>query len=634
MSYLDSPRLVFRGWFQADVSTINNDVRTYQNDSFVPAYQDLNANGSWNPDGTGAFRLVDCKVTGAVLGDRTLKPGDDPVLAMTLQNADRRAPGKLVDLDPQQQMVSTIWGMQVRLASASQAALFKGEYEPAAFTDLWARQQTAVKGDQTLAAFYQSVLSGVEWSPHLDDSPFLRALAEATSGGRLSIRFNVYGYGRDPTIPRYTMGHVVGSIGPYRAGEPHHFVVGRQGLADIPPAGFPMAPAYGISNFQAVVATDGGSLTLDLGNTLPVVSANGGLADMGPIALGVLKTNPSGPVTAITDDQVAVIGQIFYLDPAWYTSTAGVQRFALPPDAQKVIDGCPLVLMAPTSSGYKVLVQESIGGLYVRADSFVYRLDPGESRNVTLYASQFGKPISTLVNLSATEGFMGGSGGGPGPLKPPTKPEAVIPDIATPTDGVTWPASVTTKNGVAHVPITASKSGPGQPRGYISGQLYGLSYALADQPATYISNPFDYVSILAFSGKDVPANPTWYADIAPLFTQYSNVYPIMGKYLFDLGDYARVVQHLEILTLAFSLPIENPNHMPVTRDLGAGDRATILKWLSMKGPDGLPPLGTPPAVKATPVATGPADIVPPDGTRAGKTSFIENYKNRKKGGAS
>lgn len=48
MSYLDAPRLHFSGWFQADVSTINNDVRTFQNASFVPKYQQLNQNGSWN----------------------------------------------------------------------------------------------------------------------------------------------------------------------------------------------------------------------------------------------------------------------------------------------------------------------------------------------------------------------------------------------------------------------------------------------------------------------------------------------------------------------------------------------------------------------------------------------------------
>ncbi|HEV2990417.1 MAG TPA: hypothetical protein VG759_18415 [Candidatus Angelobacter sp.] len=47
MSYLDTPRLHFRGWFQADVSTINNDVRFHQNASFVPEYQQLNQNGSF-----------------------------------------------------------------------------------------------------------------------------------------------------------------------------------------------------------------------------------------------------------------------------------------------------------------------------------------------------------------------------------------------------------------------------------------------------------------------------------------------------------------------------------------------------------------------------------------------------------
>ena len=44
----------------------------------------------------------------------------------------------------------------------------------------------------------------------------------------LSINFNVYGFGRDPSQPRYTMGHLVGTIGPYFSGEPKQFVFGRQ----------------------------------------------------------------------------------------------------------------------------------------------------------------------------------------------------------------------------------------------------------------------------------------------------------------------------------------------------------------------------------------------------------------------
>src|SRR5262249_29298338 len=99
MSYLDSPRLHFRGWFQADVSTIHNDVRFFQNASFVPEYQQLHQNGSWNPEGTGIFRLLDCAVTGAVVDGPA-----GPISGITVQNAMQRAPGKLVDLDPQQQM--------------------------------------------------------------------------------------------------------------------------------------------------------------------------------------------------------------------------------------------------------------------------------------------------------------------------------------------------------------------------------------------------------------------------------------------------------------------------------------------------------------------------------------------------
>ena len=67
MSYLSQLRLVFHGRFQADVSTVNNDVRHYDNRAFVDAYQQPQTaealNGWWNPEGSGAFRLSDCTVT-------------------------------------------------------------------------------------------------------------------------------------------------------------------------------------------------------------------------------------------------------------------------------------------------------------------------------------------------------------------------------------------------------------------------------------------------------------------------------------------------------------------------------------------------------------------------------------------
>jgi hypothetical protein len=104
----------------------------------------------------------------------------------------------------------------------------------------------------------------------------------------------------------------------------------------------------------------------------------------------------------------------------------------------------------------------------------------------------------------------------------------------------------------------------------------------------------------------------------------------------DLNDYDAVVERIAILQLAFSLPIEDPNHMPVTRDLSAGDRVTILKWMNSPGPDGKPLLGTPPVVspivyEATITPAKAVEEVEPEPLQgAGKTMFIRQYKARQR----
>jgi hypothetical protein len=230
MCYLDIPRLHFSGRFQADVSTVNNDVRYFDNAGFQNKYQTIGA-GGWNPEGTGIFRLVDCRITGARTAAGPISTvAEDAVINMALENADDRVFGKIVDLDPQQQMVSQIWGMQLRLTDGKGPALFVGEFAPAAFTNLWLRQKTGVKMDQKLAAVYHSILRKVTWHTAIN-SQALEALRQATEDGYLAIVMNVYGYGRDPAIPRYTLGRVNGTIGPYHRSEPKHFVMGRQMVA-------------------------------------------------------------------------------------------------------------------------------------------------------------------------------------------------------------------------------------------------------------------------------------------------------------------------------------------------------------------------------------------------------------------
>src|SRR5262249_49174719 len=50
--------------------------------------------------------------------------------------------GRLVDLDPEQQMVSEIWALKVNLGQAGGSAGFSSDFQVASFADLWARFPT------------------------------------------------------------------------------------------------------------------------------------------------------------------------------------------------------------------------------------------------------------------------------------------------------------------------------------------------------------------------------------------------------------------------------------------------------------------------------------------------------------
>ena len=143
---------------------------------------------------------------------------------------------------------------------------------------------------------------------------------------------------------------------------------------------------------------------------------------------------------------------------------------------------------------------------------------------------------------------------------------------------------------------------PGNPRGAIDGQLFGLRLEFADGPQP-LADLSDLISLLISDAYDPDPPITWHAHIRPIFTQYAHLYPVMDDFL-DLADYDAVCAHRELLAYAFDLDVSDPNSMPVTRDLSAGKRAAILRWLSELGPDGKPLLGTPPPEpEAAPEAT-------------------------------
>lgn len=585
MSYLDVPRMNFFGSFQADVSTINNRPDNYDNDNFKPEYQQLGTvHGGWNPEGTGAFRLVDCRISGARLGrQQLLTAQDDPVIGLALDNGNRRVSAKLVDLDPDQQMASMIWGMQVRLVDADANTLFHSEYEAAPFCNVWLRQNGG--SGQPAAAIYQTVLREVDWQG-AHDSALLRALREASDEGWLSMNMNLYGYVTGAKNPRYTLGRVAGSIGPYRRGEPRHYVAGRQMLPS------PTQSAPPVSCFACAVNEAEHRLSADFGNCLELIDGDGGFTDTRQLLLALDKGNADGLLTTVAADSVELLGEVDYArgqppaqQNAWYAATAGIVDLdysAAGAWAAEHIAARPLLLLTPVDNGgaaplsYQVVVQESLDGLYARSDAFVFRLNPGEAVETDFYISRYGRPHAATLSLWGRDLHQPGVNG------PLLFPHELVSDA----------------QGKAVLAIGATPEGPGQPRPHIDGQVYFVHYQIAGQPRDTVRNPHDFISVLAFSKTEMPPHPSWYPDIQPIFQQYANLYPIMSRHLIDLGDYESVLPHLRILDMAFSLPRSDPNHMPVTRDLSSAKRDMILRWLREPGPDGLPRKGQAPAAPA------------------------------------
>lgn len=144
MSYLNALRLHFAGRFQANVSTVNNDPAHFDNAAFKSSYQNLQGpgmtppNGWFNPQGDAAWRLLGCKVTAAWMPTGAVTSGDR-VLGCIVADTDGRVPAKLADLDSEQQLVSEIWGLQVRIADTAGNTLMRGDFDPAAFADIWDR---------------------------------------------------------------------------------------------------------------------------------------------------------------------------------------------------------------------------------------------------------------------------------------------------------------------------------------------------------------------------------------------------------------------------------------------------------------------------------------------------------------
>jgi hypothetical protein len=633
MSYLNVPRLTFSGQFQADPSTVNNDPSHFNNETFEPDFQDYSTadapNGWWNPDGTGNWRFLGCKITSVTYQDGTStdNPLLDPVIGMTIIDTDARTAGKIVDLDSQQQMVSQLWGFIVRIVNNEGDTLVKGDYDVAAFSNIWFTRSVDQSADSAAGATYQSILKNIEWNFGISNSRYLNELKSA-SADQLSIQFNVDRYVGDNTSPQFTLGRIAGSIGPSSNNEPKHFVLGRQLFPNPLPQNLPQGQSQTYNFATALVNEELKQVVLDFGNALQFTT--GGAVN------AIVDLHLVIDISTEETENYVDIGKIDYSSPNWYMGTSGIFTFPLSDEQLDLVNQYPLAIITnivnnlnnvfslKTTQTSTVIYTESVD--YVCADKFVFRLDPDQEIDdpfvVNFYATSLGKPLSNAV-ISIFQSGVNNNGYIPSFPNPPSADNAPLlppysfqnlapsPINGTPITALGISADSNNPTGTlatdnnGFVSITIPYSDPGlvrefkyyvlnsdkteynligyDPPQFMDGQYYSINYCLQSQLATFPNNinPSNTLSVLIFNGPKTLSGiqPDWESFIQPIMKQYANLYPLMSKGIFNLADKAVFENNAQILHLVFSKDPEDPNYMPATRDLSKYKKTVILNYL-------------------------------------------------------
>jgi hypothetical protein len=693
MSYLNYPRLHFAGKFQAAPATINNTPNNYNSNNYY--YQDGNtaldqaANPEqlknielyWNPNGNGVFNFVDCIVTKVVYedGSEATTAAEDPIIGQSVAAVYSAAPPKMVDLDPMQQGVSEIWGLELQVAGISAANpnsipdSIRGRFTPTPFNGIWPQALNGPRSSASASAVYQGQLLDLTLENQTEQSPFITQISIANPSA-LSLNFVVNAHNNSPPIysfneetfftmlneqiplsvveklrplalliqnvgrtkgdiptesyvnfllsellekseyeqykptilevtkqkytpstsNKFTFGDVTGTIGLSGPKAPVYFVPSRM-MAPYQNTGNAFfAPFDVVVNSQKTQAT----VTLNLGNSL-VTCSPGPLANsevLGKLSLVYFEAGQPATVKSAT-----TLAEIPYQSAEFKTQSSGFFSYKTTEcNLVDVLQQNPLGIISEVAGETSVLLAENQNGYFIRANRFVYRMNPGiattqeqpfgSMASVNIHVLQFGQPASSVditltmkspqkaidytVNTLATSGTQG-----IGCLSMPQSALQISPQTVATTD----------TNGVAIFELTASD--PGNPRGYVDGQVYFLDYGFANETINdnYVAEPNDLISVHVYqqmvksTGTKPDYIPTWDGDIHDILSQYGKLYPIMSR--FGLQSYESVVKNAGAIRTVLEKPIEDALYMPVIRDLSYDRLQLVLYWMDNNMPE-------------------------------------------------
>jgi hypothetical protein len=409
-------------------------------------------------------------------------------------------------------------------------------------------------------------------------------------------------YGNGQPLPQqplydFNYGKIVGSIGPCLDDEPS-FVVPARTLA--PPQTPPPNAKASAWWAQAQLDLEGTpSLTLDLANSLPVQYPG---RPLWVDALGTLSLcyyTGSGASKTYT----TIVPSLPYASPDFIDKQSGMMVItnfgSVDP---KSLANLPLAIRSTTGTGSsavtQTLLEENSQGLSMRADQFIYRMNPGmqttptfqlgETNTVDIYVRKFGSvagteqwkvALSTLSPSAAatytlnTLGTSGTNG-------------INSSNISTPVGKLLLSSSLVNITG-GKASLTITGTNPGNPRGYVDGQVYFTTYTFSPTVADYNPDPNDLVSVQIYQQNPITGTPSWINGIGDILRQYGMLYPIMGR--FQLWTYEGVIINREKIQRVIGMDISEPLHMPVSRDLSTIKVNLLMDWFNAGMPYG--PIG-------------------------------------------
>ena len=406
----------------------------------------------------------------------------------------------------------------------------------------------------------------------------------------------------------YNYGKLVGSVGPCADDEPAHVVPARMLAPNPAPKRTLTAPQTPTRALAAdadplpLVAgwwatakldetADSPSLTIDLANSLPVPLPG---RPLWVDKLGILSL-AYYTVSGDTKTYTTFVESIPYADTDFIDKKAGMLVVT---DVPKEIANLPIALrstvMVDGVSQTATLLEENAQGLSLRADQFIFRMNPGmqttetfsqgETNNVDFYARRFGRiegteelkvildvlrPSQATYYTLSTLGTGGTNGITEANISVP-EGKLIIPRFA-----------IQFVNGKITLPIRGDD--PGNPRGFVDGQVYFLTYDFSPKVEGFHQDPNDLVSVQIYQQTPIIGTPTWKNGIGEMMRQYGMLYPIMGA--FELWTYEGVKTNHEKIERVLRTDMSLPLHMPVTRDMSAIRRDLVLGWFAAGMPE-------------------------------------------------